>query len=430
MALLVPAAAVSVAGAATRQAAQTRPVDRWLVATASAPDSLDRTLRLSTDLLAAPGEQGVLPDRGRPTAGVTWHLLRRDGEARVSLDSLLSEASPGTVVYAHAYLRLPADRTLRIDWGGTECTGTRAWLNGRELAGSPLSARFGGGWNTLLVKLVPGDCPLGLHVSLAAAGDAADRPDGGARARDWSVEDIRVQASRPPGDVRTGPEDWVVAADTARIADVPHWRRDRLFAGLVIGLTSWGRAAVTDVELELRNGPDGRATAPWLIPGSRGEAVVPVSFTDLDELLAVGAVDVRLRWDDEQVERRITVAGEKPGVESGVRLTGWEVKRTAGQAERTREAGRLPNGPGWILQGEWKVPGALAGRSLAIQLDDAPATYTLNGRAGRVEPGGVVLCAPCEEGSTLRLTATSTGPWTSMPRVRAEDVGVSSGSGQ
>jgi hypothetical protein len=152
-----------------------------------------------------------------------------------------------------------------------------------------------------------------------------------------------------------------------------------------------------------------------------------VRFADLDELLAVGAVDIRLRWDDEQVERRITVAGEKPGVESGVRLTGWEVKRTAGQAERTREAGRLPNGAGWILQGEWKVPGALAGRSLVIRLEDAPATYTLNGRAGREEAGGVVLCAPCEEGATLRLTATSTGPWTSMPRVLVGDAGDSSG---
>lgn len=429
VALLVPVAAMSVAGASARQAAQTRPVDRWLVATASAPDSMGRAVRLSTDLLAAPGQQGVLPDRGRPAGGVTWQLLRRDGEARVSLDSLLPEAGPGTVVYAHAYLRLPADRTLRIDWGGSACTGARAWLNGRELAGSPLSARFGGGWNTLLVKLVAGDCPLGLHVSLAAAGGAGDRADGGRETPAWSVEDIRVQASRPPGDVRTGPDDWVVPADTARIADVPEWQKDRLFAGLVIGLTSWGRAAVADVELELRNGPDGRATAPWLIPGSRGEAVVPVRFAELDELLAAGAVDLRLRWGDEQVERRVVVAGEKPGVESGVRLTGWEVKRTAGQAERPREAGRLPNGAGWILQGEWKVPGALAGRSLAIRLEGAPATYTLNGRSGRVEAGVVVLCAPCEEGATLRLTATSTGPWTSMPRVRAGDVGESTGGG-
>lgn len=429
MALLVPVAAISIAGATARHAAQTRPVDRWLIATASAPDSPDRAVRLSTDLLAAPGEQGVLPDRGRPAGGVIWQLLRRDGEAHVSLDSLLPEADPRTVVYAHAYLRLPADRTLQIDWGGTECTAARAWLNGRELAGSPLSARFGGGWNTLLLKLVPGDCPPGLHASLAATEGTGDRATGSGDARPWSVEDIRVQASRPPGDVRTGPEDWVVPADTARIADVPQWQKDRLFAGLVIGLTSWGRAAVADIELELRNGPDGKATAPWLIPGSRGEAAVPVRFADLEALLAAGAVDLRLRWDDEQVERRIIVAGEKPGVESGVRLTGWEVKRTAGQAERPRETGHLPNGAGWILQGEWKVPGALAGRSLSIELEDAPATYTLNGRSGRAEAGTVVLCAPCEEGVTLRLTATSTGPWTAMPRVRAVDVGQSTGGG-
>lgn len=400
LALAVLLAVLAVVGAGAAQTPPTRPIDRWLVATAPAPDSLNADARLATDLLAAPGEQGVLPDRGGSTGGVTWQLLRRDDEARFSMDSLLPEAAPGDVVYAHAYLRLPVDRTLRLQWGAAGCTQAKAWLNGRELEGSSVAARFGAGWNTLLLKLVAGDCPLGLRASVA---------DG----------DIRVQASRPPGDVRTGPDDWVVPADTARIANVPEWRGDRLYAGLVIALTSWGRAAVADVELELQNGPDGKTTAPWLIPGTPGEAVVPVRFDELDRLLAAGRVDVRLRWNDEEIERAVYVAGTPPGVDSGIRLAGWEVKRTAGQAERPREAGRLPNGAGWILQGEWKVPKALAGRALAIRAAEAPATYTVNGRPGRVESGGVTLCAPCEEGTKLRLTATSTDAWTSMPTAGA-----------
>ncbi|MGD8497003.1 MAG: hypothetical protein PVF05_12565 [Gemmatimonadales bacterium] len=410
--------AVAAFGPAIAPEATKRSVDRWLVATAAAPDTMSRAERLDTDLLAAPGEQGVLPDRGRTVAGVTWRLVRRDGEAAIALDSLLPEVEPGGVVYAHAYLRLPTDRTLGIDWGGTGCTSARAWLNGRELERSPVSARLGAGWNTLLLKLVAGDCPLGLRATLTEPEADAAGAAGGERPH-WAIDQIRVQASRPPGDVRTGPADWVVPRDTVRLAAIPQWRGDRLFAVLSVGLTSWGRAAVTDVRVELRDGPDGKAVAPWLVPGDAAEVEVPVRFDDVDALLAAGRVGVRLRWDDRDLDRVVRVAGERPGVDLGVRLAGWEVKRTAGLAETPRKAGRLPTGSGWILQGEWKVPKPLAGRKLAVETDGAPATYTLNGRPAPSGDRGVTLCDPCREGTKLELTATSTGPWTVLPLVRS-----------
>lgn len=406
--------AVAASAPAIRPELTDRPVDRWLVATVAAPDTLSPAERLDTDLLAAPGEAGVLPDRGRTVAGVSWRLVRRDGAAAIALDSVLPATEPGALVYAHAYLRLPTDRTLRLDWGGIDCTSARAWLNGRELERSPVAARLGAGWNTLLVKLVAGDCPLGLRATLAAPQDET-----GGKPPSWPLDEIRVQASRPPGDVRTGPDDWVVPRDTARLASIPQWRGDRLFAGLTIRLTSWGRAAVTDVRVELRDGPDGRAVAPWLVPGDAAEVEVPVRFDDVDQLLAAGRVGVRLRWDDHDLDRSVRVAGQRPGVGEGVRLAGWEVKRTAGLAETPREAGRLPTGSGWILQGEWKVPRPLDGRRLVVETDAAPATYTLNGRPARSADGGVTLCDPCRKGTKLELTATSTGPWTAFPLVRS-----------
>lgn len=406
---LALAAASSAAPAASQSshAAQIRPIDRWLVAVPEVADGLAPEERRTADLLAAPGEVGVLPDRGSRAGGVEWRLVRRDGAASVSLDSVLSDIDPGAVVYAHSYLHLPSDRTLRLEWGGLDCTAARAWLNGREVPAGTVNARFGAGWNTLLLKLVAGDCPFGFSASVT------DRSEGTAAA------DVRVRASRPYGDVRTGPDDWVVAGDTARITPERRWRDDRLYAGLEVGLTAWGRAPVSDVEVELRGVADGRAFVPWLVPGRRGEIVVPVRLDRVERLLAAGRIDVRLRWADRQVDRSVAVVGTRPRASELLALDGWEVHRTEDDEADPRR-GRLPNAAGRVLEGEWRVPEALAGRSLVLETGEAPADYRVNGSPAASVDGTVRLCSPCTRGVRLRLSATSTDAWTAMPVVRTE----------
>jgi len=389
-------------------AGQDRPVDRWLVAAPEVADSLAPDARLSADLLAAPGELGVLPDRGLAAAGATWRLVRRDGASSVSLDSVFPDANPGTVVYAHSYVRLPADRTLRLEWGGADCTRARAWLNGRAIPAGAVDARFGEGWNTLLIKLVAGDCPLGYNAVLVPRGNE-------------STDDIVVQASRPFGNVRTGPADWIVAADTARIVTDRRWRDDRLYAGLAIGLTAWGTGSVSGVEVELHGVSDARAAAPWLVPGTPEQVIVPVRLDRVGRLLAAGEVGVRIEWGDEEVDRSITVVGSPPGASQRLALDGWRVVGD-GDDESDGGAGPLPNASGRTLEGEWKVPESLDGRTLVLDTGQAPADYRLNGAPAPTAGGTVTLCSPCTRGVRLLLSATSTAPWTSMPSARIGDV--------
>lgn len=385
-----------------------RPVDRWLISDPIPPDSTRPGSALERDLLTSPGEPGVLPERGREAAGVTWRLVRDDGSSRFNFDSIAP--APGSVVYAHSYVRLPADRTMRVEWSGLDCTAARAWLNGRELAASPVRARLGGGWNTLLVKLEVGSCTPGLDVGLASV-------DG------EEVGSIRVQASRPFGDVRTGPADWVVADDTARIDDERRWLDGRLHAGVRIGLTAWGRAPVPNVRVELRDGVDGEATAPWLVPGEPGAVVVRVRLDRLHETLERGVVVARIRWREEERDRELVLEGRSPDPTTDVALDGWEVASVRGREPRDEEAGQLPNREGWILKGEWKVPESLSGRSLALDAASAPANYRVNGTDasdGTDGSGPIRLCGPCSKGTTIRISATSTGAWAHAPVVAVD----------
>lgn len=383
------------------------PIDRWLVSDVIVPDSSESTDALDRDLLHSPGEPGVLPDRGLPAAGVTWHLLRRDGASEFALDSLVSAPTPGAIVYAHTYLRLRHDRTLRLEWRATECAGGRAWVNGREITGPEADVRFGAGWNTLLLKLESGDCPLGFAARLSTIGSG-------------SLDELKVQASRPFGDVRTGPADWVVPGDTARFSEARRWRGDRLYAGLLVGLTAWGRAPVSGVELELRSGANGKIKAPWLTPGTRTDVAVPIRLDRVEKLLEAGAIDVRIKWDDDELDRRLHVAGSAPtpAPDERIELDGWEVRRVAAGGRASRIDGGLPNASGWEMTGEWKVPEALAGRTLVLVTETAPADYRLNGSQTKFAGEGVTLCAPCKRGAEIELRAHSTGAWSAMPVVR------------
>ena len=392
-------AALVVGEVATAANPQTLPIDRWLISEAFVSDSPAGS-RLQEDLLDAPGEAGVLPDRGRKAAGTTWRLHRTDGsETDVSLD-----VPAGSVVYAHVYVRLPEDRTLRLAWSPEGCTAGRLWLNGRPTSGREFPARFGAGWNTILIKLESGECGFGFEARLLAPSDA-------------TLDGVRVQASRPPGDVRTGPEPWVIPADTAFVSADRRWSDDRLYAGLGVTVTAWGRAAIPGVGVELRGAAEGRGESQWMTPGEATEVIVPVRLDRLDRVLREGVVQSRLRWDGGRLETSLVVSGAPDEMSSMVILDGWDV--SGGDDSR---AARMPTAAGWKLAGQWKVPAALDGRRLSLVTTGAPGDYRVNGGTSPGEP--IVLCDRCRRGTRLTISAVSAGPWERLPAV---DVSAASG---
>jgi hypothetical protein len=232
------------------------------------------------------------------------------------------------------------------------------------------------------------------------------------------LDGVRLQASRPPGDVRTGPEPWVIPYDTAVVSADRRWKEDRLFAGIGVSVTAWGRSAVPGVRVELKGAAEGRAESPWLTPGERAEIVVPVRLDRLSRLLQAGVVESRLRWDGGDQVTELVVSGDVEAAGARIELDGWEVV-SAEDGEETEAGSRLPNGEGWRLAGEWEVPASLEGRSLTLVTTDSPADYSVNG----VEAAGdsVTLCSRCSRGTKLVITATTTGAWERMPVVQNSD---------
>lgn len=399
---LVAVLAVVRPAAATQT--QTVAIDRWLISDTFGADSTSAS-QLEVELLDPPGEPGVLPDRGMPTSGTTWHLHRHDGVAEVFLDSAESTTAPGTIVYAHVYARLPEDRTLRLTWDAAGCTAGRAWLNGRPIEGDDVLARFGAGWNTILLKLEAGDCAFGYTAMLTS------EQAGG-------LDDVQIQASRPPGEVRTGPEAWVIPRNLVQVSPDRRWSGKHLFAGLEIGLTAWGRSPISNVEVELKGVADGKVEAPWLTPGKAEKVVVPVRLDRLQRLLEAGVVGSKIRWKGTKIERQLTLSGTKLEASDTIVLDGWRIRSAAVEGRGPRVEGQIPNAAGWSLDGEWKVPEALAGLTLLLHVDGAPAGYLLNGAA--MDPSGdaVTLCSPCSTGTKLVLTVRTTGAWDAMPVVR------------
>jgi len=399
---LVAVLAVAPAAAATQT--QTVLIDRWLISDAFGADSTSAS-QLEVELLDPPGEPGVLPDRGMPASGTTWHLHRHDGVAEVSLDSAESTTVPGTIVYAHVYARLPEDRTLRLTWNAAGCTAGRAWLNGRPIAGDDVLARFGAGWNTILLKLEAGACAFGYTAMLVS------EQAGG-------LDDVRFQASRPPGEVRTGPEAWVIPRNFVQILPDRRWSGNHLFAGLEIGLTAWGRSPISNVEVELKGVANGKVEALWLTPGKAENVVVAVRLDRLQRLLEAGVVDSKIRWEGTKIEQQLTVPGTTLEASDTIVLDGWKTRNAAAEAQGPRVEGQLPNAAGWSLDGEWTIPEALAGHTLLLQVDSAPAEYLLNGVAMDLSGDTVTLCSQCSKGTKLVLTVQTTGAWDSMPVVR------------
>lgn len=379
---------------------QVLPIDRWLISDAIQPDSSPQS-RLGEELLEPPGEVGVLPDRGREAAGSVWSLLRND----TAFPGVSLEATPRSVVYAHVYVRLPEDRTLRLAWSPEDCTAGRLWLNGRPTTGHNVPVRFGAGWNTILLKLEAGQCDFGFRASLVAEDPAG-------------LVGVRVQASRPPGDVRTGPDPWAIPHDTVLVARDRLWREDRLFAGLAVRVTAWGRSSIPGVRVELKGAAEGRAESPWMTPGQSTEVVVPVRLDRLSRVLQAGVIEGRLRWEGGDEVTELAVAGQVDDPSSRIILDGWEVGR-GDDSDDEESGGQLPNGSGWTLSGEWKVPADLAGRGLVLATAGSPADYMVNGSASTGET--VELCSACSRGTTFVIEATTTGSWERMPVVQVSD---------
>lgn len=390
------------------------PIDRWLVSSAFPTDG-----GTGDSPLTGPGEEGVLPDRGREQAGSGWMLARRDGRGDVRLDSLLPDRDSPVFVYAHSYVRLPADRTMLLSWDGLGDTSVRVWVNGRLLrdrTGDPIEAidriavpvRLGGGWNTLLFRSAEGESVFGFAAALAS-------PDGEVQ--------IRVQASRPPGDIRTGPAPWVLAEPTLRPTGGVSWAGDELSGELMLEVTAWSRTPIDMVEVRLRvDGADARGGARWLTPGTPA----PVSlWLPLEELERAGrssdGVEVELKWLDEEVEQRLpgpTGTAVSSPDSQGIRLAGWKVESVpvGSKPDRIGPAGPFPDDSGWVLSGEWKVPEKLAGRSLFLRADGAPGDYRLDDRAFG-ESDVVPLCADCRKGEKIKILARSRAAWDAVPIV-------------
>ena len=143
----------------------------------------------------------LFPERGTRVGATFWTLVRQDGNPVFDLDTLVNR-SGATATFAHAYLRPVADQTVTLRFSGLGCTDVSAKLNEQPLpleadAGSPdcvggsrkasATVRLAGGWNALLVRVEGDEQPYGFAVAVSPG------PGG------ESVEDLRIQASRPPG---------------------------------------------------------------------------------------------------------------------------------------------------------------------------------------------------------------------------------------
>lgn len=446
------------ADAGRAQARERIAVDRWLV---SSPfPAAGEEDPLAIDYLAGPGEAGVLPDRGRTVAGADWTLVREDSAWVFSLPAGLDmepgpeeaagtgeddpsdavgggeeskpEAPAGTTVvaYAHAYIRAPEDRTVRLVWGGSACTRVSAWLNGRRVddlggaAGSSAPpgldearatvARLGYGYNTLLLKAARGDCPFGLAAGLEAAEPGA-------------LEGVRVRASRPYGDTRTGPDPWIAASPDAGPEALLAWQGEELFGAAAIGLAAFAVTAVETAELKAEvAGRDVRRRVEWLEPASSRTVRVPFEFARLRRAVLRGeGLELEVEWDGSEWSGTLSLeAGPLlTAFASPIRLLGWSGPRPAAETgvDEVDEAGEphplsnlipLPV-EGETLVGEWQVPGWLSGFTLRLDTEGAPGSYRLASLP--VEGAEVLLCRACEEGESVQIVVTAGGEWTSFP---------------
>ena len=350
----------------------------------------------------------LFPDRGIRVGATVWHLVRQDGNSVFDLDTLV-DRSGATATFAHVYLRPAIEQTVRLAFSSLGCTGVSATLNeqpvdlppaggcGADGAVSSTSVRLAAGWNALLVKVEGEDAPYGFGVFVGPG------PDG------RSVEDLRIQASRPPGVYPILP---AAAIDVMGIR-VPalEWRGDELSAEVVVDFRLWGGYPPEDAEAKIEIGRE-KAEHRFGAQPTRTEVIESVfELVPLDELrrvaLGVGvAIELEWRDHDEKMVRRLAADAVLRALHEPIRLRGWS---GAGAG--------LPQ-QGTTLSGRWKVPGWLEGFSLELLADESPGSYSLGGMPIDMSDGVASLCDPCAKGQELDFEATATADWSALPRVR------------
>lgn len=358
----------------------------------------------------------LFPERGTRVGATFWTLVRQDGNPVFDLDTFVNR-SGATATFAHAYLRPVADQTVTLRFSGLGCTDVSAKLNEQPL---PLEAdagatdcvggsrtasatvRLAGGWNALLVRVEGDEQPYGFAVAVSPG------PGG------ESVEDLRIQASRPPGIQPVLPQ---ASIDVMAIR-VPglQWRGGDLSAEVVVDFRLWGGSPPPDAEAKLEIGGE-KAEHRFGQAPAGGESIESVfELVPLDKLRAVAlgeGVKIRLEWKDhdEEMARRLAADGILRVFHEPIQLRGW-----------TGGGGNLPR-DGATLTGEWKVPGWLSGFTLELLAEDSPGDYMLDGQPLELEDGRAVLCSDCPKNARLRLQAAATADWSSLPKVRISGPG-------
>jgi hypothetical protein len=429
-ALMLLAAGAGARGSAQEAVRGTVAMDRWLV---SSPFPVDTSGASSdVDYLSAPGEVAVQPDRGRTVAGADWTLVRMDSTAVLDLEELRAAADGPVVGYAHAYVRSVEDRTISLTWRGLECTTVHAWLNGRSLDHAPREqagddavansdgvtalVRVGRGYNTLLFRAVSGDCRFGLEASISGR-----------------VDGIRVQASRPYGDTRTGPAPWVVTDPDAGPEPILGWKEGELFGVAGVRLTAFAVTAIERARLKAKTrGEEVKREVEWLEPAEPETILMPFAFKTLREALTRGSgMEVELEWKDGKSEKTLTLdpAVLLAAFHSPIRLLGWtatgeEAQGPASAASIYDEEDEphplsnlmpLPSTSGQTLVGEWKVPGWLSGFTLRLDTGGAPGEYRVD--SVPVDGPEIVLCSECGKGDRIQIVVTTAGEWDRFPSV-------------
>ncbi len=358
----------------------------------------------------------LFPERGMRVGATVWTLVRQDGNPVFDLDTLVNR-SGATATFAHAYLRPVADQTVTLHFSGLGCTDVSAKLNEQPLpleadagatdcVSAPTTAsatvRLARGWNALLVRVEGDEKPYGFAVAVSPG------PGG------ESVEELRIQASRPAGVQPIRPR---ASIDVMAIR-VPglEWRGGDLSAEVVVDFRLWGGSAPPDAEAKLEIGGEKAEYRFGQTPTGEESIESVFELVPLEKLRAVAlgeGVSVRLEWEDhdEEMARRLAADRVLRVFHEPIQLRGW-----------TGGGGNLPRA-GAALTGEWKVPGWLSGFTLELLAEDSPGDYTLDGQPLELEDGRAVLCVECPKNVRLRLQAAATEEWSSLPKVRISGPG-------